>query len=1297
LPAQCNNQAEVEVRWKYLSLAANDGGTRPRIRLDDITIDSEELDPEDPALLINESLSSFEQYVGTPSSVQSLEVSGENLTSSVLLATNSPYEISLNAATGFDSELTLSPIAETLNTTTIYVRMNASQEGFYSNILTFSGGGLSNSITLPLNGTATIYEPPYNLSFPTPYVLKNEGNYSLNEWNASNASETYPKNAIFHVYENEPTENEEPVTDWLCSYDLSARSRINGLGANGFSFFNTASAQDESQCGSLDGTGIGGHVGDFVMAINTEEMENIRVSFLVELLNQSSGNPQPRNYGLELMYRTDELSPWLNLPTKINYQTAQKTQNEVTNFVAITLPEAVNNQALVQLRWQYFSIEENDGGSRPRIRMDDFLIEGDEILVLNPSLTVTEVLNPFHQVLGTASEPQLFLVEGEELINPLQIEVPYPYLISLDENINYSNTITLYPDNLNIALTPIFVKLNAVETGVFERNIQLTTNELTETIYLVGETHEETPTPQLTTNTDSLAAFIQPPGEPSNYQFFIIHGLNLEGDIQVVVNAPFEIATSSNGNYQTSLILNETNGTVNFQPIFVRLNASEAGNYSETLYITGGGLSPAKEIFLSGTTMTTPLPETSWELDSLTNFTQEIGNPSAVEKISLSTSHIQSNVTLTVDAPFEISRNELSNFSQEIILSQEEDFPNDIYIRLNATLADTFTVYLIASSAGISDTCFLKGVSTEPVVSELMHYWHFNHLIHQLEEHNERLELRSDIKPNYSASTINASIKMTGFMDSRQDLAAYPVSNKNLQLGVPPNHGGWLRVNNPSHAAQLEINFSSTNFKELKLDYVTARNEDGAQFQTLHYSIDNGLTWELIATQLPTPVLNHQENWQNNHIDLSLLTELNNQTNVIVRISFEGTNTTGSSGFCLLDNLSIKGIPIDKTPSPAIHASPISLTPFYHRLDNVSPEQTLLVAAKNTTGAVSIIAPPHYAIKTSAESNFSNTINLLSTQGELQTTPLDIRLNASNVGSHNDSLSITTGGITTKIPLFGFCATNYTPNESELIYYWHFNQLNTVLADVKLIPADFSLTDSIIATLRYEGAGIRDLSASANGAILNLQQNTVAGQALTVNNSALNRELIFDLPTTGISDLVFEYAVKRDFEGMQNHQLSYSTDGTTYTDVHLQPSSHQISQTYELLQYDFSAINEVNYNPNFKIKIVFEGNTSLSAGVNYFDNISLKGNASRLGIETKTNFLVSVYPNPCESIVNISSVTPIVKTEVYSISGALLGKKDYSGENYEVQLDVGTLNPGTYIVKVYDLGGQVVVRRVSKM
>lgn len=1296
LPASCSNQPQVEVRWKFYSVAEHDGGTRPRMRLDDIIIDSKELDPEDPAIVINENFSSFEHFIGFPSAIQSFNISGENLTSGLELVTNPPFEIATDPSGTFETTLTLTPIEGTIEETTLYVRMNASEAGFYSNVISVAGGGVSSPTALSISGTARIYEAI--LSYPTPHKLSENGDYFLGEWDANSSSGSYPSHAVFHVYEEEPTENDIPISDWLCEYNLTARSRINGLGAAGFAFSNTASIQNESQCGSSDGNASGGFVGDVVVGVNTEEMENIRVSFLVELLSQSSGNPTPRNYGLKLMYRTNELSSWLELPTPIDYQTINQSQQEITHFTEINLPAIISDEPIVQLRWQYYSISHNDGGSRPRIRIDDILIQGDEIRILNPAVTVTEVLTPFHQVLGTSSDQQLILVEASDLIHPLELEVPYPFLISENDTANFSNTLLLQPNNEVIEPTPLYITLNALEIGVFERELIVSSGSLSEpkTITLLGETHDPSPTPQLQLNTDSLLNFNQELGAPSSYQFLILNGIQLESDLTVLAEAPFEIATSSDGEYHSSITLNEENGNIHFQPLFVRLNAQEAGSFSNSIFITGGGLTSLHEIYLEGQVISPPLAHINFDRDSLTSFVQEVGTPSAVSSISLEGIQLNEDIVIDVDSPFELSTDSTAGFSQQLVLSPDDTYPKKLYIRLNATSPATFSSYLIARTSTVSDTCYLKGVSNDALNSMLLYYWHFNELIYQLEEEHTRLLLKDEVSANYAYPNLNASLRTTGFADSRHNEVTFPVSNQNLQLGVPPHQGGWLRVHNPSLTSHVELAFETTHFKDLELEYLTARNSTGPQFQTLHYSIDNGNTWELIQQNIPIPILDHVNHWQHNRLDLSAFTDLNDTTNVLVKITFEGTNATAEEGFTLIDNLTLKGILIEPQTHTELTVSPIYLSAFQQEEGTPSTSQSFIVEAKNTTGAVSILSPDGFEVKLATEDTYENTINVITTEGALQPTAIDVRMHTTVNGFYSDNITLIANGVTQKIPVYGFCNTSFTPITSELIYYWHFNHLNTLHQEVTQIQSDYALTDSVFGLLTYEGAGIRNITAHASGSATNLQLNQIPGQSIAVHNTSTDRTLRFDLPTEGLSEIVFEYVVKRSFEGMLHHTLTYSTDGMNYQPFNFPTATFPISEYEQLLQFDFSELPEVANNPNFKIRILFTGQTSLSEGYNTIDNITLKANASKLGIQENNLLTLDIYPNPCTDELHIQSNQSFQSASIFTTTGTLLYSTPQNSPMTTTVISTGNFASGMYIITLYDQRGVVGYKRFVK-
>ena len=74
-----------------------------------------------------------------------------------------------------------------------------------------------------------------------------------------------------------------------------------------------------------------------------------------------------------------------------------------------------------------------------------------------------------------------------------------------------------------------------------------------------------------------------------------------------------------------------------------------------------------------------------------------------------------------------------------------------------------------------------------------------------------------------------------------------------------------------------------------------------------------------------------------------------------------------------------------------------------------------------------------------------------------------------------------------------------------------------------------------------------------------------------------------------------------------------------------------------------------------------------------------------------SNNTISLYPNPAQEVLNISSSNSITKIEVYD----LLGKKVASNENAS-NVNVADLGKGAYIVKVVQENGSVVAKQFIK-
>lgn len=275
-------------------------------------------------------------------------------------------------------------------------------------------------------------------------------------------------------------------------------------------------------------------------------------------------------------------------------------------------------------------------------------------------------------------------------------------------------------------------------------------------------------------------------------------------------------------------------------------------------------------------------------------------------------------------------------------------------------------------------------------------------------------------------------------------------------------------------------------------------------------------------------------------------------------------------------------------------------------------------------------------------------------------------------------------------------AVFYDPNDTgnELLYYWHFNDLNTSAGDVSEIPADYKLLVNTDPIMKYTGIGGREIDEFQHGSELNLHLLEPAGKAARVRNPSVNRTLEFNMPTDGYRNMVFEYAVHRSGSGMLNHEISYSTDGVTFITTDLPQTSFSITEDYQLITIDFTGIEDVNNNPDFIVKITFDGNTNQSNGNNRFDNITLKGDLIPLNV---TNFghtpEVVIFPNPFQSSFSIRANFTVESVRITDPTGRLVATQNVGKDSFSI--DLPHLVKGVYLVTM-EADGRKLTRRVVK-
>jgi hypothetical protein len=170
---------------------------------------------------------------------------------------------------------------------------------------------------------------------------------------------------------------------------------------------------------------------------------------------------------------------------------------------------------------------------------------------------------------------------------------------------------------------------------------------------------------------------------------------------------------------------------------------------------------------------------------------------------------------------------------------------------------------------------------------------------------------------------------------------------------------------------------------------------------------------------------------------------------------------------------------------------------------------------------------------------------------------------------------------------------------ADLITYWNFNGLVNNTNNGTVYPPDFN-TGSLVL-MGWTAAGI-----SANGGtVKNALAPDGAGQSLELkrdeNNGAM---IVISTDLTFFSNPVLSFADRRNGSGFDSIQLSYSTDGVTFTDfgAPFDPGNG----TFDIHSFDFSAIDALDGASTAYFKMTLDGATAVG-GRYRIDNIQING------------------------------------------------------------------------------------------
>ncbi|TVQ42551.1 MAG: T9SS C-terminal target domain-containing protein [Saprospirales bacterium] len=606
---------------------------------------------------------------------------------------------------------------------------------------------------------------------------------------------------------------------------------------------------------------------------------------------------------------------------------------------------------------------------------------------------------------------------------------------------------------------------------------------------------------------------------------------------------------------------------------------------------------------------------------------------------------------------------------------------------------------------------------------EIIHYWHFNSASGVLD--TVFADYFNGLHPSFLLyRKIDEDGDGNGVMDD--------VGGSSINARNDYEAGRGIRVRNPSINGELFISLNSEGFSDLMLSYASERSGSGMLKQVLYYTAD-GENYEPFGDTID---INTSYNLI--EFDFSSIQEVENNPDFAVIIRFLEQNTA-DNGNNRLDNIVLEGMPLGSNVEgvvineddisiqigesfqltatilpPGASNQNISWRTENEDIATVNEDGLLTAISVGTTLAivtteeggfedsvvVEVLSPFEVEIIVTeemffifdAEVTFNDEVQFTDAAGSVVFEALagTFQLQIEKEGYLTYSASVEVSGDTILI-------ISLTPLSNTLIHYWHFN--NIPIGTVEIVEADYTLYQGDRPTIYYDflpeyvddpTMTIGYMDDYVNGSTLNAQLGHPAGAALRVRNRSEGRALIIELPTTNAENLFLSFDVHRSGQGMLFNHFEYTLDGENWQNDGIDPLTISIAPDYATNIIDFTAVEGANDNPDFAVRITFEGNTNQGNGNNRYDNVALFANIiSSINENFSTGNSLKVFPNPTKGLIQIESeVIENLKNgrfQLYDLQGRLIRSGNLN--SLPAIIDFSDVQTGLYMLVIQHSNG----------
>jgi hypothetical protein len=212
-----------------------------------------------------------------------------------------------------------------------------------------AGTPVTPEIYLPMSATTSVtavFEVDPEAEFMPEAYDFSDGSYVFESWAADAPAGTFPAHMAFVYMDEADPGLDSQIEDFTNGvYNLDSRTRINGLGDDGFAFINTS---NEDGNPGYPGVRLGGAI----LALNTLGRKDIDVEWEGKTIL-----PNSRVYNIRLQYRIGDEGLFKDVLDQggnpVEYL-RNPDEGHTQQLSPVRLPAEVDNKVYIQLLWRYY-------------------------------------------------------------------------------------------------------------------------------------------------------------------------------------------------------------------------------------------------------------------------------------------------------------------------------------------------------------------------------------------------------------------------------------------------------------------------------------------------------------------------------------------------------------------------------------------------------------------------------------------------------------------------------------------------------------------------------------------------------------------------------------------------------------------------------------------------------------------------------------------------------------------------------------------------------------------------------